>query len=42
MKLKYIAGHFVATGTFQEMVREGRKDIPKAAGFHFRPEGAQP
>ncbi|KKL20759.1 hypothetical protein LCGC14_2452260, partial [marine sediment metagenome] len=42
MKLKYIDKHFVVTGTLQEMVREGRKDIPKAAGFHFRPEGAQP
>ncbi|KKL75440.1 hypothetical protein LCGC14_2054840 [marine sediment metagenome] len=42
MKLKYIDKHFVVTGTFQEMVREGRKDVPKDAGFQYSPKGDEP
>ncbi|KKL16184.1 hypothetical protein LCGC14_2498120, partial [marine sediment metagenome] len=42
MKLKYIEGHFVVTGSVQEMVYQGGKDVPKAAGFRYSAEGEQP
>lgn len=42
MQLKYIEKHFVVTGTYDEMVVRGGKDIPKAAGFRFSPEGEEP
>lgn len=42
MKLKYIDKNFVVTGSVDEMVRQGMKDIPKKAGFRFSPEGDTP
>ncbi|KKK72678.1 hypothetical protein LCGC14_2901470, partial [marine sediment metagenome] len=42
MQLKYIDKHFVATGSFDEMVVRGRKDIPKGAGFRFSAKGDKP
>ena len=42
MKLKYIDKHFVVTGSVQEMVYQGGKDIPKGAGFRYRAEGEEP
>jgi SWI/SNF-related matrix-associated actin-dependent regulator 1 of chromatin subfamily A len=42
LNLKFIDKHFVVTGSFDEMVVRGGKDIPKGAGFQFRPEGKEP
>ncbi len=42
MKLKYIQSHFVATGSYKEMVGQGLKDVPKKAGFRYSAEGESP
>lgn len=42
MQLKYIEKHFVATGSFHEMVERGVKDIPRGAGFRYSAKGEKP